>query len=50
MSNAIGFIETKVRDAARAHAKIVVGVGVAITPLARDKARELKVQIERQKP
>jgi hypothetical protein len=42
--------ETKVRDAAGKHATIVVGPDVAITPLARDKARELKISIERQKP
>jgi hypothetical protein len=42
--------ETKVRDAAGKHAKIILGPDVAVTPLARDKARELKIVIERQKP
>jgi hypothetical protein len=42
--------ETRVATLARTHTKIVVGSAVAITPLARDKARELKIGIERQKP
>jgi hypothetical protein len=42
--------EAAVREVARTHRKIVVGAGVAVTPLARDKARELKILIERQKP
>ena len=42
--------ETKVVEIARSHRKILVGGGVVLTPLARDKARELKVEIERQKP
>jgi hypothetical protein len=42
--------ETKIVDIARSHRKIVVGADVVLTPLARDKARELKVELTRQKP
>lgn len=42
--------ESAVADIARTHAKIFIGADVAVTPLARDKARELKILIERQKP
>jgi len=42
--------ETKLVALAKAHSKIVVGNDVAITPLARDRARELKIEIVRQKP
>ena len=42
--------ETKIVDIARSHRKILVGAGVVLTPLARDKARELKVELTRQKP
>jgi hypothetical protein len=42
--------ETKIVEIARSHRKIVVGANVVLTPLARDKARELKVELTRQKP
>ncbi len=40
--------EKKVMAAAKAGRKLVVGKGVVLTPLARDKARQLGVQIERE--
>lgn len=42
--------EAKVMEIARTHSKILLGGEVALTPLARDKARELKVELVRQKP
>jgi hypothetical protein len=42
--------ETKIVEIARTHRKIVVGGDVVLTPLARDKAREMKVELTRQKP
>ena len=42
--------EAKVVELGRAHARILVGGGVVVTPLARDKAREMKLEIVRQKP
>jgi hypothetical protein len=42
--------EAKVVEIGRTHAGIVAGCGVVVTPLARDKARELKLEIVRQKP
>jgi hypothetical protein len=42
--------ETKIVELARSHSKIVVGSDVVVTPLAREKARQLKVEIARQKP
>lgn len=42
--------EARLAEVARAHRKIVVGNDVVVTPLARDRARELKVEIVRQKP
>ena len=40
--------EKRVMAAAKAGKKLVVGKGVVLTPLARDKARQLGVQIERE--
>jgi hypothetical protein len=40
--------EKKVMAAAKAGKKLVVGKGVVLTPLARDKARQLGVEIERE--
>jgi hypothetical protein len=40
--------EKKVIAAAKAGKRLVVGKGVVLTPLARDKARQLGVQIERE--
>jgi len=42
--------ETKIVELARSHSKIVVGSDVVVTPLAREKARQLKVEIARHKP
>jgi hypothetical protein len=42
--------ESKVAELAGFHAKIIVGPEAVVTPLARDKARELKIAIERHKP
>lgn len=39
--------ENTVVAAAKAGARLVIGRGVVVTPLARDKARQLGVQIER---
>jgi hypothetical protein len=40
--------EKKVMAAAKAGKRLVVGKGVVLTPLARDKARQLGLQIERE--
>jgi hypothetical protein len=42
--------EAKVAELGRTHSKIIIGDDVAVTPLARDRAREIKVEIVRQKP
>ena len=42
--------EATVVAAGKGHARIVIGSDVAVTPLARDRARELKIEIVRQKP
>ncbi len=42
--------EAKIVEISRSHRKIVVGSDVVMTPLARDKAREMKVELVRQKP
>jgi hypothetical protein len=42
--------EATVVAAGKAHARILIGSDVAVTPLARDRARELKIDIVRQKP
>jgi hypothetical protein len=42
--------ETRIVEIARTHKRIAVGADVVLTPLARDKARELKVELTRQKP
>ena len=42
--------EAMVIDIGRAHNRIVIGKAVAVTPLARDKAREVKLEIVRDKP
>jgi hypothetical protein len=39
--------ESTVTAAAKAGTRLVIGRGVVVTPLARDKARQLGVQIER---
>ncbi len=42
--------EAMVTELAAGHRRIVIGGEVVVTPLARDRARELKVEIVRQKP
>jgi hypothetical protein len=42
--------ETKLIEIARSHKRIALGAEVVLTPLARDKAREMKVELTRQKP
>jgi len=42
--------ETRLVEIARSHKRIAIGAGVVLTPLARDKARELKIELTRQKP
>ena len=42
--------ETRIVEIARTHSKILVGSDVVLTPLARDKARVMKVELVRQKP
>lgn len=42
--------EAKIVALARTHRRILVGSDVVMTPLARDKAREMKVELVRQKP
>jgi hypothetical protein len=42
--------ESKVAELGRTHSKIIIEADVAVTPLARDRAREIKVEIVRQKP
>jgi hypothetical protein len=42
--------EAAVVSAGKAHTRIIIGNEVAVTPLARDRARELKIDIVRQKP
>ena len=42
--------ETTVKEAARSGARLVLGPGAVLTPLARDRARSSGVQIEREQP
>jgi pyruvate/2-oxoglutarate dehydrogenase complex dihydrolipoamide acyltransferase (E2) component len=42
--------ETRVVEIGRNHRRIVLGAEVVLTPLARDKAREMKIELARQKP
>ena len=42
--------EAMVVEIGRANNRIIVGKSVAVTPLARDKAREVKLEIVRDKP
>ncbi len=41
--------EAKVTEIARKHVRIVLGPGAVMTPLARDRAREVKIELVRQK-
>jgi hypothetical protein len=40
--------ERKVEEAAKAGARLVLGPGAVLTPLARDKARAKGIEIERE--
>lgn len=42
--------ETRLVEIARGHRRIVIGADVVLTPLARDKAREMRIELTRQKP
>jgi hypothetical protein len=42
--------EAMVAEISRAASRIIIGKGVAVTPLARDRARETKLEIVRDKP
>jgi hypothetical protein len=42
--------EALVIELGRTHGRVVLGKGVAVTPLARDRAREAKLEIVRDKP
>jgi hypothetical protein len=42
--------EAKLVEIARTHGRITLGAAVVLTPLARDKAREMKIELTRQKP
>jgi hypothetical protein len=42
--------ETRVAEAGKAHRRITIGAEVAVTPLARDRARQMKIEIVREKP
>jgi hypothetical protein len=42
--------EAKVAEIGRSHAKILVGGEAVITPLARDRAREMKLELVRGRP
>lgn len=42
--------EAKLVEVARTHRRITLGAAVVLTPLARDKAREMKIELTRQKP
>lgn len=42
--------EVKIVEISRTHSTILIGSDVVMTPLARDKAREMKVELVRQKP
>jgi hypothetical protein len=41
--------ETRIAEIGKRHTKIVVGPEVVVTPLARDRARELKLELVRSK-
>jgi hypothetical protein len=47
---ATGVLTEAAVTAARTCSRIVIGPEVAVTPLARDRARALKIEIVREKP
>jgi hypothetical protein len=42
--------EAMVVEIGRSNSRVIIGKTVAVTPLARDKAREVKLEIVREKP
>jgi hypothetical protein len=42
--------ETRIAEIGKTHTKIILGPDVVVTPLARDRARELKLELVRSKP
>jgi hypothetical protein len=42
--------ETRLAEIGKSHTKIILGPEVVVTPLARDRARELKLELVRSKP
>jgi hypothetical protein len=42
--------EAKLTEIARNHTRLVLGPNAVLTPLARDRAREVKLELVRQKP
>ncbi len=42
--------ETKITEIARTHTRVEIGRAAVVTPLARDRARELKIELIRRRP
>ena len=42
--------EIMVSEIGKTNDRLIIGKGVVVTPLARDKAREVKLEIVRDKP
>jgi hypothetical protein len=42
--------ETRIAEIGKRHTRIILGADVVVTPLARDRARELKLELVRSKP
>jgi hypothetical protein len=42
--------ETRLAEIGKSHTRIIIGPDVVVTPLARDRARELKLELVRAKP
>ena len=42
--------ESRIAEIAKAHDRLILGPKAVLTPLARDRARELQLEIARQKP
>lgn len=42
--------ETKIAEIAKTHGRVEIGRGVVLTPLAKDRARELKLELIRRRP
>jgi hypothetical protein len=41
--------EMRIAEIGKTYRKVIVGPGVVVTPLARDRARELKLELVRSK-